>query len=170
MKRPALKRAFTLIELLMVVAIIAIISAVVLTSLSGARVKSRDAKRVSDVAQLQLALEQYFDRCGQYPNEINDTAASNCNASGITFATFISKIPTPPSITAAYDYMTGGNPPTDYIVHSKLEGTSDALKDSLTDTYRASFASTYATSLGGNNTSFNCNAGTNSTDYCLGPK
>ena len=54
-------RGFTLIELLVVIAIIGILSSVVLASLNSARQKGRDAKRISDVKQLQLALELYYD-------------------------------------------------------------------------------------------------------------
>jgi len=62
-----LKKGFTLIELLVVIAIIGILSSVVLASLNTARSKSRDAKRISDVKQIQLALELYYDQNGSYP-------------------------------------------------------------------------------------------------------
>ncbi|OGZ12025.1 MAG: hypothetical protein A2942_02255 [Candidatus Lloydbacteria bacterium RIFCSPLOWO2_01_FULL_50_20] len=62
------KKGFTLIELLVVIAIIGILSSVVLASLSTARAKSRDAKRISDVGQIQLALELYFDGAQSYPS------------------------------------------------------------------------------------------------------
>lgn len=67
-----LKKGFTLIELLVVVAIIGILSSVVLSSLNGARSKARDAKRVSDLKQLQLALEMYYDsNSSSYPAAIS---------------------------------------------------------------------------------------------------
>ena len=54
-------RGFTLIELLVVIAIIGILSSVVLASLNTARIKARDAQRVSDVRQIQLAMEFFYD-------------------------------------------------------------------------------------------------------------
>ncbi len=59
---------FTLIELLVVIAIIGMLSSVVLASLNSARVKARDAKRKSDLKQLQLALEFYYDTNNAYPS------------------------------------------------------------------------------------------------------
>jgi len=63
------QKGFTLIELLVVIAIIGILSAVVLVSLSSARQKSRDARRLSDIRQIQTALELYFNDVGSYPND-----------------------------------------------------------------------------------------------------
>jgi len=61
------KAGFTLIELLVVIAIIGILSSVVLASLNSARTKSRDARRLSDMKQVQLALELYYDSNNAYP-------------------------------------------------------------------------------------------------------
>src|SRR3990167_526198 len=52
-------RGFTLIELLVVITIIGLLASVVLARLSSARAKARDARRYSDLLQLQLALELY---------------------------------------------------------------------------------------------------------------
>ena len=60
------KKGFTLIELLVVIAIIGILSSVVLASLNTARTKARDAQRISDLRQIQLGLEFYYD--AQNPN------------------------------------------------------------------------------------------------------
>lgn len=61
------QKGFTLIELLVVIAIIGILSSVVLASLNVSRTRSRDAKRIADLRQIQLALEQYYDVNGVYP-------------------------------------------------------------------------------------------------------
>lgn len=66
-----MRRGFTLIELLVVIAIIGVLSAVVLASLNTARGKARDAKRLSDMHQLQSALELYNLKNGGYPNSNN---------------------------------------------------------------------------------------------------
>lgn len=61
------KKAFTLIELLVTISIIGILSAAILMSTNGARKKSRDAQRILEVSQVQLALEAYYDKYGKYP-------------------------------------------------------------------------------------------------------
>jgi len=61
------KLGFTLIELLVVISIIGLLSSVVLASLNSARMKARDAKRIEDIRQIQLALEMYYDDNGKYP-------------------------------------------------------------------------------------------------------
>ena len=61
------EKGFTLIELLVVIAIIGLLSSIVLESVNAAREKARDARRISDLKQLQKAVELYYDDHGQYP-------------------------------------------------------------------------------------------------------
>ena len=64
----ARKGGFTLIELLVVISIIGLLSSVILASLNSARSKARDAKRLSDIHQITIALTQYYLNHGQYPD------------------------------------------------------------------------------------------------------
>ena len=60
--------AFTLIEMLVVLGIIAIVITIASVSYSTAQKKSRDSRRKSDLKAVQSAFEQYYSVCGfQYP-------------------------------------------------------------------------------------------------------
>ena len=84
------KKAFTLIELLVVIAIIGLLSTLSIIALNSARAKARDAKRVSDVKQIQVALEMYYNEMADYPTSI----AGGVSATG---GTFLRVTPTPPT-------------------------------------------------------------------------
>lgn len=73
-------RGFTLIELLVVVAIISLISSMGIATLSETRGAARDAQRISEIRQIRIALEQYYNDHGRYPSEIwNDWANHICD-------------------------------------------------------------------------------------------
>lgn len=61
------KMGFTLIELLVVISIIGLLASIVMTNLSKARMKAMDARSLSDMHQIQLALDLYYDKYGRYP-------------------------------------------------------------------------------------------------------
>ena len=97
-------KAFTLLELLVVIAIIGLLSSVVLASVNDVREKSRDARRLSDMRQLQTALEFYYDSNGSYPT--TGGAMGDCSGNS-SFATalqplvdagYMSKIPNDPQV------------------------------------------------------------------------
>ena len=97
-------KGFTLIELLVVIAIIGILASIVLASLDSARKKGRDARRIADIKQLQLALELYYDSCNAFPGAlVNGIAGSAC--SGLVGPGYISVIPTDPGNNVIYAYV-----------------------------------------------------------------
>ena len=62
------QEGFTLIELLVVIAIIGVLASTVFASLNSARKKARDARRLTDMRTMQIALEFYYDQFGVYPD------------------------------------------------------------------------------------------------------
>lgn len=73
---------FTLIELLVVISIIGLLSAVILVSLSRARMKAREAAVVQSLQQIRTALEVYYSQNGQYPST-NGSWYSETNNPGV---------------------------------------------------------------------------------------
>jgi|TARA_B100001971_G_C18137464_1_gene508464 general secretion pathway protein G len=73
MKHKQNNHGFTLIELLVVISIIGILSTLAVVSLNNARLKARDTKRVSDMRQLQTALELFISDRNGYPAANNLT-------------------------------------------------------------------------------------------------
>ena len=61
------KKGFTILELLISVAIIAMLSAIILVGISSMRERSRDARRMSDVSEIQKALNLYFTNHNTFP-------------------------------------------------------------------------------------------------------
>ena len=60
-------QGFTLIELLMVIAIIGMLASIIVGSLNYARTRARDIKRITEVQNVQTALQLYFESNGNYP-------------------------------------------------------------------------------------------------------
>lgn len=145
---------FTLIELLVVISIISLLASIVFTSLNSARAKARDARRRTDLRQLQTALEFYFDANGSYPNTQPDGWWANCSLTGIPGGnkgisgpngwipnlapTYISVLPVDPTSVADYCYFYVGDV-NDYklIAHYRVEsGCPLAIGDSMRDPIR----------------------------------
>jgi prepilin-type N-terminal cleavage/methylation domain-containing protein len=163
-------RGFSLIELLVVITIISLLTGVIVTSVSGSRGKARDAQRVSDLGQLQLAMALYLDRCNQYPSSVLQGStyiiniASGCTTStgNVTMATYINQIPTPPTGAGqtGYDYATYtvGSSIVNYVLHANLEFNSAASSRGLSATPSGS---------GWANNSFTCANDSASKNYCV---
>ena len=105
-----MKRGFTLIELLVVIAIIGVLSSVVLASLNSARTKANDAKTRSDLHQISVALEFYYDKFGSYPPNPTPSSGVPISSALPTLVTngFIASLPTSPNPDYQYSYYNYG--------------------------------------------------------------
>lgn len=156
--RNKVQAGFTLIELLVVIAIIGVLASIVLASLNTARQKSRDARRITDIKQIQLALELYYDGtgAGQYP-----TASATCATGGaangleaLSTANYIPQVPRDPT-AGCYRYAasTAGTR-TSYhlgatvadVANNALVGDRDAVANAaFTNDFSGLSASTEGT-------------------------
>ncbi len=120
------KKAFTLVELLVVVAIIAILATSIMVGLGRSRVRARDIRRINDIKSVQAALEVYYAKNNQYPAAADwATLRTVLNTAGVT-----SQLPNDP--------LTGSHPDYDYcdcdsqqryILQATLEDSSNCPPD-----------------------------------------
>jgi type II secretion system protein G len=64
------ERGFTLLELLVVMAIIGVLTAIVLVALGDSREKGRDASRKTQIQEIIKALEFTYSDSGEYPTVV----------------------------------------------------------------------------------------------------
>lgn len=126
---------FTLIELLVVISIIGFLATASMVVFNSVRMKSRDAKRLADLKQVQKALELYYDKYGQYP-EPNYCAAWYHTWSG-------------------WDANSCGNSSTPGLVVTSDNGMQPYLKDFLGGEFQAPLFNKISAE---ENTYFYCNA------------
>ncbi len=112
-----MKKAFTLIEILVVATIIGLLAAGASITYSQLAKQSRDARRKADLEQIRAALEMYRSTNGSYP-----TPTVSCTFAG-TIAdasnTYLTTVPKDPKCnTYTYYYTTDG---TAYTLGTSLE-------------------------------------------------
>lgn len=92
-------RGFSLVELLVVVALIALVATIITIGLNQVSVKGRDARRVEDLKELHNALQLYFDANSNYPTTLSGLAP-----------TYLPVVPRDPigQVAYPYDQTSGG--------------------------------------------------------------
>ncbi len=105
---------FTLIEVLIVISIIGLLSAATLIGLGTFRGQGRDARRLSDLRQLQNGLELIYAKTGSYPDNINDSTFLAAKI-GVTSA------PKDPGTNIAYSYSKTNCSTYSYMLAATLD-------------------------------------------------
>lgn len=130
-----MRKAFTLIELMIVIMILGVLAALISGNFISSLKKGRDAQRKSDLAQMQRALEMYYDDFKVYP-----TATAN---PGLSFGDplsevtsgkiYMQRLPKDPSSSRTYEYQSING--KDYQLYACLENDQQNLPySSLTGT------------------------------------
>ena len=122
---------FSLIEILVVIAIIGGLTSILLPNLMGVRERARDAARKSDLKQIQKALEMYkLDQTPpSYPLTANLPTAGNIWQNATGTVTYMNKVPGDPNRTpvpASYSYTSPvGTDNLKYILCACIENVAD---------------------------------------------
>jgi prepilin-type N-terminal cleavage/methylation domain-containing protein len=110
-------KGFTLVELMVVIAILALLATVGITIYSGAQKNSRDSKRKTDIQSISKALEVHLN------NSVNQFCTGAAGTYCAPVATWFSGgvIPVDPSSSASYTGLPT-NGATTYNICATLEG------------------------------------------------
>jgi type II secretion system protein G len=125
-------RAFTLIELLVVLAVIGIITSLVFVYYPATREDARNTARISDIKEIQAALELYRLNEGHYPASLTPEQALTGSTSSTTYMKFIPSDPQPQNIGAcststegyAYSLINAGH---DYSIDFCISKTTGGV-------------------------------------------
>ena len=118
------KKGFTLVEILITLAIIGVIASIIAFSLTIIKQRSADTKRASDMGQIAKALELFYDKNAKYPGRLDN----------LVYEGFLPTVPFPPEggVQIFYSYVPLGENRicTGYHLGVAMEtGYRDTLKN-----------------------------------------
>lgn len=144
MKLPYTKKGFTLVELLVVMAILGVLVTMVASGFRSSQMRGRDAQRKSDLKGMANALEIFYSDYGKYPPSdasgsmlacpysVASPAACSWGISELTDSktTYFKVIPKDPDKNQSYYYRIVDAPANQkFQLFARLENTQD--KDCL---------------------------------------
>lgn len=128
------RRAFTLVELLVVIVVLAVLAAIVLPKFMDSSARSKESSMKTDLKLVRNAISAFQADCGKCPNSLADLAEVDKtkvkdSAGAVVSATdwhgpYLETVPTDPISGTAFTYTAGTGKVASSATGNALDGTA----------------------------------------------
>ncbi len=108
------RRAFTILEALIVIAVFGLLATLAVLSLNSARASLRDAQRLSDISTMRAGLSQYWLEKATYP-EAEEILVGGPGANRFSSAGFVDQAD--PSTPVYIEFLSSGPRSNEYYLY-----------------------------------------------------